>query len=112
MFVRISIPFVDFLFHILISTLNTNGKRNLAKIVEWAADTSAPNCSFLLSCLEAAIGKELWRDNYAVPVVNGPDSGHSLENFGVGEYLEAFTAFALNTGTDKNDKGELPQSRG
>ena len=27
-------------------------------------------------CLEAATGKEIWRDKYAAPAVNGPDSGH------------------------------------
>ena len=27
-------------------------------------------------CLDAATGKEIWKDKYSAPAVNGPDSGH------------------------------------
>jgi len=30
----------------------------------------------IVRCLDAGTGKELWQEKYAVPAVNGPDSGH------------------------------------
>lgn len=30
-----------------------------------------------IQCLDAATGKEIWKDKYSAPAVNGPDSGHA-----------------------------------